>query len=137
MFVQSRPAVKPLARVCHFACTRTLDPVSEPHHPTRDQIRLEAVLTALGHPLRMNVLQVLAEGGEYPCGAIVDGVSKSTLTHHWRVLRESGVINQRAAGRTLLLSLRRDDLDARFPGLIDAILASYTPADPAELVDAR
>jgi DNA-binding transcriptional ArsR family regulator len=117
-----------------YAYTRD---VPEPHHPTRDQIQLEAVLTALGHPLRMTVLHVLAEGGEYPCGAIVDGVSKSTLTHHWRVLRESGVINQRASGRTLLLSLRRDDLDARFPGLIDVLLSSHTPADAGELTDSR
>jgi DNA-binding transcriptional ArsR family regulator len=96
----------------------------DPHHPNRDQIRLEAVLTALGHPLRIDVLKVLAQGGEYPCGAIVDGVSKSTLTHHWRVLRESGVINQRASGRTLMISLRRDDLDALFPGLLDSVLAA-------------
>jgi DNA-binding transcriptional ArsR family regulator len=99
--------------------------VLEPHHPTRDQIRLEDVLAALGNPLRMRVLQVLAGGGEHPCGAIVEGVSKSTLTHHWRVLRESGVINQRASGRTLLLSLRREDLDARFPMLLDTILAAH------------
>lgn len=102
----------------------------EPHHPTRDQIRLEDVLAALGNPLRMTVLQVLANGGEHPCGDIVEGVSKSTLTHHWRVLRESGVINQRASGRMLLLSLRREDLDARFPGLLTTILAAHQqPAD--------
>jgi DNA-binding transcriptional ArsR family regulator len=100
--------------------------VLEPHHPTRDQLRLEDVLAALGNPLRMTVLQVLANGGEYPCGAIVEGVSKSTLTHHWRVLRESGVINQRASGRELLLSLRREDLDARFPGLVTTILAAHS-----------
>ncbi|MEV6412421.1 helix-turn-helix domain-containing protein [Kribbella sp. NPDC051718] len=106
----------------------------EPHHPAREQIRLEDVLAALGNPLRMTVLQVLANGGEYPCGAIVEGVSKSTLTHHWRVLRESGVINQRASGRELLLSLRRDDLDARFPGLLTTILAAHQ--QPADVVEA-
>jgi DNA-binding transcriptional ArsR family regulator len=113
--------------------------VTDAYHPSRAQIRLEAVLTALGHPLRMNVLRVLAEGGEHPCGAIVDGVSKSTLTHHWRVLRESGVITQRASGRTLLLSLRRADLDARFPGLIEVILSASTDVDAedAELAGTR
>jgi DNA-binding transcriptional ArsR family regulator len=50
-------------------------------------------------------------------------VTKSTLTHHFRVLREAGVIEQREEGTARLNSLRRDDLDRRFPGLLDAILA--------------
>lgn len=98
--------------------------MADVHHPGRDQIRLESVLAALGHPVRLQVLRVLADGREHQCGAIIKDMSKSTLTHHWRVLRESGVINQRASGRTLLLSLRREDLDARFPGLIDTILST-------------
>jgi DNA-binding transcriptional ArsR family regulator len=94
------------------------------HHPDRDQIHLANVLTALGNPLRLTVVRVLANGGEYACGAILKGISKSTLTHHWRVLRDSGVIRQRPCGRENLLSLRRDDLDARFPGLLDALLVA-------------
>jgi DNA-binding transcriptional ArsR family regulator len=50
-------------------------------------------------------------------------VTKSTLTHHFRVLREAGVIEQREEGTARLNSLRREDLDARFPGLLDAVLA--------------
>ncbi|MGA7585674.1 ArsR/SmtB family transcription factor [Rouxiella badensis] len=92
------------------------------NHPEREQIRLENVLTALGNPLRLAVIQKLADGGEYPCGMLLQGLSKSTLTHHWRVLRESGVIWQRPDGRANLLSLRREDLDARFPGLLDSLL---------------
>ncbi|EMQ2082088.1 ArsR/SmtB family transcription factor [Yersinia enterocolitica] len=92
------------------------------NHPERQQIRLEKVLTALGHPLRLAVMRKLAAGGEYACGTLVHGLSKSTLTHHWRVLRESGVIWQRPCGRESLLSLRRDDIDARFPGLLDVLL---------------
>ncbi|PWC13905.1 ArsR/SmtB family transcription factor [Brenneria corticis] len=100
------------------------------NHPDRDQIRLENVLTALGNPLRLAVLRVLADGGEYSCGSVLQGISKSTLTHHWRVLRDSGVIWQRPYGRENLLSLRREDLDARFPGLLDALLGAveYDPA---------
>jgi hypothetical protein len=45
------------------------------------------------------------------------------MTHHWRVLRESGIIWQQPSGRENLLSLRREDLDARYPGLLDVILA--------------
>ncbi|ORM73333.1 transcriptional regulator [Pantoea wallisii] len=92
------------------------------NHPQRAAIRLEQVLTALGNPLRMAVIAVLADGGEHPCGSLVKGVSKSTLTHHWRVLRDSGVIWQKPSGRENLLSLRRDDLEARFPGLLGALL---------------
>jgi DNA-binding transcriptional ArsR family regulator len=93
-------------------------------HPTREQITLEGVMEALSHPIRLRVLGELSDGSERACGNIVDGVSKSTLTHHWRVLRDSGVINQRPSGRENLLSIRRDDLDARFPGLLDVVLRS-------------
>jgi DNA-binding transcriptional ArsR family regulator len=92
------------------------------NHPQRAEIRLENVLAALGNPMRMSVVSILAEGGEYTCGSLLKGVSKSTLTHHWRVLRDSGVIWQRPSGRENLLSLRRDDLNTRFPGLLDAFL---------------
>lgn len=92
------------------------------NHPLRADIRLENVLAALGNPMRMSVVSTLAAGGEHTCGSLLKGVSKSTLTHHWRVLRDSGVIWQKPSGRENLLSLRREDLDARFPGLLDALL---------------
>lgn len=92
------------------------------NHPDRDQIRLENVLTALGNPLRLTVVRMLAGGGEHACSAVLQGIPKSTLTHHWRVLRDSGVIWQRPDGRENLLSLRREDLDVRFPGLLDSLL---------------
>ena len=95
-----------------------------PNHPDRDQIRLENVLAALGNPVRLTVVRVLADGGEHTCGSVLQGIAKSTLTHHWRVLRDSGVIWQRPYGRENLLSLRREDLDARFPGLLDALLSA-------------
>ena len=92
------------------------------NHPKRDEIQLENVLAALGNPLRLTVLRILADDGEHTCGSLLKDVSKSTLTHHWRVLREGGVIWQKPSGRENLLSLRRDDLNARFPGLLDALL---------------
>ncbi|MEU4547440.1 ArsR/SmtB family transcription factor [Nonomuraea dietziae] len=106
-------------------------------HPDRDQIRIENVLSALGNPLRLAVIRVLDAGGEHNCGGVLNllGVtSKSTMTHHWRVLRDSGVIWQQPSGRENLLTLRRDDLDARYPGLLDAILAGAVRdgSDPAE-----
>jgi DNA-binding transcriptional ArsR family regulator len=59
-----------------------------------------------------------------PCGSIQLDVSKSTMTHHFRVLRESGVIRQKREGTSKLTELRSEDLDARFPGLLDAVLRS-------------
>ncbi|GAB1339585.1 helix-turn-helix transcriptional regulator [Streptomyces sp. E-15] len=84
------------------------------------------MLSALGSPVRLAVVRVLDAGGEHNCGSVLGilGITaKSTMTHHWRVLRESGVIWQHPSGRENLLSLRREDLDARYPGLLDAILA--------------
>ncbi len=95
-------------------------------HPDRDQIRIENVLSALGSPVRLAVIRVLDAGGEHNCSAVLRTLgitAKSTMTHHWRVLRESGVIWQHPSGRENLLSLRREDLDARYPGLLDAVLA--------------
>lgn len=89
-----------------------------------EDMRLPEVLTALGHPVRLQIVRVLADHEEHRCGGIVEGISKSTLTHHWKALRDAGVIDQRPSGRENLLSLRRDDLDERFPGLLDSILAS-------------
>lgn len=92
-------------------------------HPERDEIELVSVLSALGHPLRLKAVQVLADADERICGEIVPEVPKSTMTTHWRVLRESGVTWERPEGRKIALRLRRDDLDARFPGLLDSVLA--------------
>ncbi|MFD6159441.1 ArsR/SmtB family transcription factor [Nocardia sp. NPDC060256] len=93
-------------------------------HPERAQIQLANVLSAVGNPLRLSIVRVLADGCEHTCGSIVDGVPKSNLTHHYRVLRDAGIIWQRVSGRETLQSLRRDDLDARFPGLLDSLLAA-------------
>lgn len=92
------------------------------NHPEREQIRLENVLFALGNPLRLEIVKSLAGGEELTCGALRQDVAKSTMTHHWRVLRDSGVIWQRPQGRENLISLRREDLDARFPGLLETLL---------------
>lgn len=94
------------------------------NHPEAEQIRLENVLFALGNLLRLEIVQTLARQGEQPCGALRGEVAKSTMTHHWRVLRDSGVIWQRPMGRENLISLRQDDLDQRFPGLLQTLLTA-------------
>ena len=94
-------------------------------HPKRDEIELGAVLHALSDPVRRQIVVALAGAdGEPSCGSIDVPVTKSTCTHHFKVLREAGVIHQRQDGVARLNSVRRDDLEARFPGLLKTILAA-------------
>jgi DNA-binding transcriptional ArsR family regulator len=95
------------------------------HHPPTDELELTAVLHALSDPQRLRIVQLLAEQDmPVPCGSLPLGISKSTATHHFRVLREAGLIEQSPTGTTKLTALRRADLDARFPGLLEIVLAS-------------
>ncbi|MEU1280727.1 helix-turn-helix domain-containing protein [Streptomyces sp. NPDC005805] len=94
-------------------------------HPARNEIRLEDVLHALADPMRLTVVRELAAGeGELACSDIDLPVTKSTSTHHFRVLRESGVIQQIYRGTAKMNGLRREDLEALFPGLLDSVLAA-------------
>ena len=94
-------------------------------HPTREEIRLEPVLHALSDPMRLQVVRELAaDGEELSCSHFDLPVTKSTTTHHFRVLRESGVIRQVYRGTAKMNGLRRDDLDALFPGLLTAVLGA-------------
>ena len=94
--------------------------------PRREDLRLESVLQALGDPIRLSIVRTLyaSPESERACGTFGLPVAKSTASHHFRVLRDAGVIHQRAVGRERLTQLRRDDLDARFPGLLDTVLAA-------------
>jgi DNA-binding transcriptional ArsR family regulator len=94
-------------------------------HPKAEELALATVLHALSDPIRLQIVVGLAAGAERTCNSFDLPVVKSTCTHHFRVLREAGVIKQRLEGTTKLNSLRRAELDRRFPGLIDAILASH------------
>ena len=94
--------------------------------PERDELELAAVMHALSDPVRLGIAAELrSSGDERRCGSFEVPVSKSTLTHHFRVLRDAGVICQRQEGTARLSRLRTDDLDARFPGLLDAVLGAH------------
>ncbi|MBA2630809.1 MAG: helix-turn-helix transcriptional regulator [Thermoleophilaceae bacterium] len=99
----------------------------EPHHPTRAELELASILHALSDPARLEIVRRLAVGAEWSCGKFELGLSKATLSHHFRVLREAGIVRTRLDGRKRLLSLREDDLNARYPGLLDAVLAESRP----------
>jgi DNA-binding transcriptional ArsR family regulator len=98
--------------------------------PSREELQLEAVLHALSDPQRLTIVRALAEDPTpRPCGSFGLDISKSTKTHHFRVLREAGLIAQEVQGTSRMSTLRRADLDARFPGLLDAVLtADRVPA---------
>jgi DNA-binding transcriptional ArsR family regulator len=94
-------------------------------HPARDEIELGSVLHALSDPVRLQMVGALAAtDGEPTCGSFKVPVTKSTCTHHFKVLREAGVIHQRQQGTARLNTLRREDLEARFPGLLETILGA-------------
>lgn len=98
------------------------------HHPPREEIDLAAVLHALSDPQRLQIVRLLAAQEEaVPCGRLKLDITKSTATYHFRVLREAGVIEQSPNGTSRLTALRRADLEARLPGLLDVVLAAPTP----------
>jgi len=97
-------------------------------HPSREDLSLPHILHALGDPVRLDVVAQLAHTSDaIRCGDIhiVSRVPKSTGSHQLKVLREAGLIRMVPRGRSIFLSLRRDDLEARFPGLLDTILNNY------------
>jgi DNA-binding transcriptional ArsR family regulator len=102
-----------------------VDAVSGPEalkHPEVHEIELGAVLHALSDPMRLRIVRALATGEEQTCKSFNLPVTKSTCTHHFKVLRDAGVIRQRMLGTTRLNSLRRAELEDRLPGLLDAVL---------------
>lgn len=100
-------------------------------HPEAEDIALSAVLAALSDPFRLAIVRRLAESGaEIACSGLGDASYKTRLSYHLRILREAGVTRTRAQGTARLVSLRREDLDRRFPGLLDVVLkAEREPAD--------
>lgn len=92
------------------------------HHPDQKDISLPGVLYALGDPVRLEIVKRLADNGELSCAALEVPIAKSTLSHHFRVLRESGILYCRKEGTQHFNSLRREELDTLFPGLLDTVL---------------
>ncbi|MFE6186367.1 ArsR/SmtB family transcription factor [Streptomyces sp. NPDC056465] len=105
------------------------DPLPE---PAVDDLRLEVVLGALSDPLRLGIVRKLlleSERFDHSCGWFGLDRPKSSLTHHFKALREAGVTRQRQYGLERRSHVRVDDLDARFPGLLD-LVAAWVPDAP-------
>ncbi|MDD1964650.1 ArsR/SmtB family transcription factor [Pseudomonas sp. NPDC090203] len=91
-------------------------------HPDPESFELERILYALSDPVRLEIVRHLAGVAEATCGELDGGRPKSSVSHHFRVLRDSGLVHTRNVGTTHMNSLRGEELDARFPGLLAAIL---------------
>jgi DNA-binding transcriptional ArsR family regulator len=102
--------------------------------PAAEDFQLPRILAALADPNRLTAVQYVARNGESWCAQVMEqallSMTKSTFSHHLRILREAGVVTKRIQGAKGYMSLRRDDLNARFPGLIDSIVNVVTEPVP-------
>jgi DNA-binding transcriptional ArsR family regulator len=104
--------------------------------PTAEDLQLPRVLAALAEPNRLATVRYVARIGEACCGEVIAeaglAMTKSTFSHHLRILREAGVLTKRIQGTKGFTKLRKDDLDRRFPGLIDVIIDAENQDRPIE-----
>jgi DNA-binding transcriptional ArsR family regulator len=92
-------------------------------HPPVEALDLATIMRTVGDPLRLQIVRLLADGSELNCNALQErlGLPASTGSYHLRLLREAGVTRTRAVGTQRIISLRRDDLERRFPGLVEVL----------------
>ncbi|GAA3839199.1 helix-turn-helix transcriptional regulator [Saccharothrix violaceirubra] len=93
-------------------------------HPDVGEIQLAAVLNALADPVRLRIVAELTRSGGIVCGQFDVPVSMSTLSHHLKVLREAGVLRVTPHGSFRRHELRRDEMQRRFPGLLDSVTSA-------------
>lgn len=91
-------------------------------HPDVESVEVDDVLRALADPTRRQIVRLLLAEGDRPCGTFGLSVAASTLSHHFRTLRNAGILRQYDDGRQRMNTLRLDELDARFPGLVRTVL---------------
>jgi DNA-binding transcriptional ArsR family regulator len=105
-------------------------PVREIRHPAAAELDLPTILRATGDPVRLALVRILSDDRERTCTELREALEMpaSTLSYHVRLLREAGVTRSRAAGTERHVSLRRDDLEDRFPGLVGVLVAGERQA---------
>lgn len=93
-----------------------------PSHPDVGSVEVDEVLRALADPTRRQIVRLLLAEGDRPCGTFGLSVAASTLSHHFRTLRNAGILRQYDDGRQRMNTLRLDELESRFPGLVRTVL---------------
>jgi DNA-binding transcriptional ArsR family regulator len=96
------------------------------HHPNSEDIGLNGILHALSDPVRRSIVAQLITHGEMNCGNTCGELAPSTISHHHRILRESGLIRSEKRGVAVINSVRRAEVEGRFPGLLTAILGQQS-----------
>lgn len=99
-------------------------------HPTKSQISLPNVLFALSDPTRLRIVKAIGEHENMNCCDIKLDISKSTASRHFRVLREAGIIRMEPQGVVCINSLRRQELNELFPGLLDSVFQAMATTRP-------
>ena len=102
-------------------------------HPDIQDLNLAKVLQALGDPVRLVLVRMLAAEKDLSCGALCLGRPKSSMSHHFKIMIEAGLLRVDVAGNTHHNNLRLDDLESRFPGLMQSVLRSGDPIHPTHL----
>lgn len=92
------------------------------YHPQCEDISLVGILYALGDPVRLQIVRQLAAAGELTCSELDCAVAKSTMSHHFKILREAGIVLTRKEGTQHINSLRTAEIDRLYPGLLDVVL---------------
>ena len=100
--------------------------MSDRPHPDLAGLGLADVMRGFADPSRLHMVRTMASLGECECSRVYAdlGLSKSNASHHFRVLRESGIVRRTQRGNQQYVALRREELAERFPGLLDAIVAN-------------
>ncbi|MEV6167289.1 helix-turn-helix domain-containing protein [Streptomyces sp. NPDC051954] len=111
--------------------SRTSSPLT---HPDTEDFDLFKIMSALADPTRLAIVVTLAHRPGLACKGFYPAVAKSALTRHLRILREAGLIHQHDVGTTRVSALRKDDLDQRFPHLMDLVINEGAKADLPVLV---
>ena len=95
------------------------------HHPATESLDLATIMRALGDPVRLDIVRLLADGRPRMCSEISGemGQPNSTCSYHLRLMREAGITRARAQGTLRLITLRDEDLEARVPGLLEVLTA--------------
>lgn len=93
-------------------------------HPALHEVELVTVLAALAEPTRLRIVRMLADmDGEHAWKDIDLPIAQSTLSHHLKILRNAGLVQNRTEGTRCFISLRDEELEGRFPGLLESVLA--------------